>query len=155
VVQDATETFTEFARSALVKVRAGLVSAFGGELGAEATAEALAYGWEHWDEIRVMNNPTGYLYRVGRTHAVRSRRKQRRQGRTAIYPEEPVWVEPAMEQALRGLSERQRAGVSLVHGYGFTLQEVADLWGVRRSTVQWHVDRALVQLRIELGVDSD
>ncbi len=154
MVRVDTETFTEFARSALVRVRAGLVAAFGPELGADATAEALAYGWEHWDRIGGMKNPAGYLYRVGRTYAVRSLKRQRHQRAPAIYPEESVWVEPAMEQALRGLSERQRSAVSLVHGYGFTLREVADLWGVRRSTVQWHVDRALTRLRVELGVDD-
>ena len=64
MVRVDTETFTEFARSALVRVRAGLVAAFGPELGADATAEALAYGWEHWDRIGGMKNPAGYLYRV-------------------------------------------------------------------------------------------
>jgi DNA-directed RNA polymerase specialized sigma24 family protein len=34
------------------------------------------------------------------------------------------------------------------------LQEVADLWGVNRSTVYAHVDRALTKLRAQLGVDS-
>jgi RNA polymerase sigma factor (sigma-70 family) len=155
VVNVAAESFTEFARGALTKVRAGLIAGFGPELGSEATAEAMAYGWEHWDRLREMENPSGYLYRVGRTHAVRALRRQRRQLRApSSDAREPVWVEPALEQVLRELPRRQRAAVSLIHGYGFSLQEVADLWGVSRSTVQAHVDRALRQLRARLGVDS-
>ena len=32
-------------------------------------AEALAFGWEHWNRVREMDNPCGYLYRVGRSRA--------------------------------------------------------------------------------------
>ena len=39
----------------------------GPELGREAAAEALVYGWEQWDRISEMANPAGYLYRVGRS----------------------------------------------------------------------------------------
>ena len=154
MVNVATESFTEFARVALVKVRAGLIAGFGPELGADATAEAMAYGWEHWDRIRDMDNPSGYLYRVGRTYAVRTLQRQRRQQAPPAPCEGLPWVEPALEQSLEALPQRQRAAVSLVHGYGYSLQEVADLWGVRRSTVQWHVNRALRRLRARLGVDS-
>lgn len=149
------ESFTDFARTALVRVRAGLIVGFGPELGSDATAEALAYAWEHWDRLQDMQNPSGYLYRVGRTHAVRTLRNQRRQLRVpSARHEETPWVEPALQQALRELPRRQRAAVSLIHGYGYSLQDVADLWGVRRSTVQAHVERALMKLRSKLGVDS-
>ena len=151
----AAESFTDFARSALVKVRAGLIAGFGPELGSEATAEAMAYAWEHWDRLRDMQNPSGYLYRVGRTHAVRTLRNQRRRPRAPFArQEEPQWVEPMLQQVLHELPRRQRAAVSLVHGYGYSLQDVAELWGVSRSTVQAHVDRALTKLRSSLGVDS-
>jgi hypothetical protein len=46
-----------------------LAAAAGIEAGREATAEALAYGWEHWDRVGSMENPVGYLYRVGRSKA--------------------------------------------------------------------------------------
>lgn len=155
MVEVVTDSFTDFARDALVHVRAGLVAGFGPDLGSEATAEALAYGWEHWERLQGMQNPSGYLYRVGRTYAVRALRKQRRRQAPRMSPAEPVWVEPGLSRALEALPERQRAAVSLVHGYGCTLQEVANLWGVRRSTVQWHTDRALRRLRASLGVGDD
>jgi DNA-directed RNA polymerase specialized sigma24 family protein len=39
-----------------------------------------------------------------------------------------------------------------VHGFGYTLREVAELTGLRRTTVQNHSDRGLAQLRKRLGV---
>jgi hypothetical protein len=29
--------------------------------GRDAAADALAYGWEHWERIKDMKNPIGYL----------------------------------------------------------------------------------------------
>ncbi|MCH6553101.1 MAG: hypothetical protein IH793_02925 [Acidobacteria bacterium] len=39
------------------------------------------------------------------------------------------------------LSARQRTSVVLVHGYGWSYQEVGDMLGIARSSVQQHVDR--------------
>jgi RNA polymerase sigma factor (sigma-70 family) len=57
--------------------------------------------------------------------------------------------------ALSGLTERQRVCVVLVFAYEWTHQEVADLLGVARSSVQSHVERGLLHLRNEIGVPSD
>lgn len=51
------------------------VASFGLERGQEALAEAMAYAWEHWTELKEMGNPVGYLYRVGQS---RSRFRRRR-----------------------------------------------------------------------------
>jgi DNA-directed RNA polymerase specialized sigma24 family protein len=40
----------------------------------------------------------------------------------------------------------------LVHGFEYTHQEVADLLGISRSSVQNHVERGLARLRTELEV---
>ncbi len=42
----------------------------------------------------------------------------------------------------------------LVHGYGWKVSEVAEMWGVSFSTVKAHIDRALDRLRRKLGVDQ-
>lgn len=34
---------------------------------ADAAAEAMAYAFEHWDRVQGMENPSGYLYRVGQS----------------------------------------------------------------------------------------
>jgi len=60
-----------------------------------------------------------------------------------------------LQPALGSLSEAQRVSVVLVHGYGWTLREVAVLLGITVSTVQTHVERALAKLRKALEVVDD
>lgn len=43
------------------------VAAYGAERGHEALAEAFAWAWENFDSLRAMENPAGYLYRVGQS----------------------------------------------------------------------------------------
>jgi hypothetical protein len=50
-----------------------LVAAYGFEEGRDATAEAFAYAWEHWERVRQMPSALGYLFRVAQ-----SRRRRRR-----------------------------------------------------------------------------
>ena len=144
------QTFAEFHTRAEPQLRRALVARYGGEVGREATAEALAYGWENWDRIRAMSNPLGYLYRVGQSKSRRlwPRRQVFEERLEAVLP----WVEPELPRALNGLSSRQRQAVVLVHGFEYTHQEVADLLGISRSSVQNHVERGLARLRNELEV---
>lgn len=145
------ETFSTFFAEAEPRLRRAFVAAYGGERGREATAEALAYAWEHWTELERMNNPTGYLYRVGR-----SRTRGRKQRVVFTRPDAPDhWFEPGLAPALALLTERQRLAVGLVHGFGWTLREVAELTGLRVTTVQNHLDRGLARLRSILGVRED
>lgn len=147
--------FDDFFKEVEPKVRAALCAAYGIEVGAEATAEAMALGWEAWDRVSRMHNPGGYLYRVGRD---RARLIRTRQGRflplfQGVTPLGDDWFEPGLPVALERLSERQRTAVILRHGYGWTLAEVAALLGVAVPTVQKHADRGLERLRRELGVE--
>ncbi len=64
------------------------------------------------------------------------------------------WIEPGLPDALNKLSARQRQVVVLVHGFEYTHQEVADLLGISRSSVQNHVERGLARLRSELEVSD-
>jgi DNA-directed RNA polymerase specialized sigma24 family protein len=43
--------------------------------------------------------------------------------------------------------------VVLIHGFDYTLREVADLTGVKITTVQNHLERGLRRLRDQLGVE--
>lgn len=148
--QTTGQTFAEFHGSAEPSLRRALIARYGGEIGREATAEALAYGWENWDRVRSMDNPLGYLYRVGQS---RSRRLWPRRSVFEVRSgSELPWVEPGLPPALNKLSARQRQVVVLVHGFEYTHQEVADLLGISRSSVQNHVERGLARLRTELEV---
>jgi DNA-directed RNA polymerase specialized sigma24 family protein len=65
------------------------------------------------------------------------------------------WIEPGLERAVAELTEMQRVSVVLVHGFGWTANEVAELQGVKATTVQTHVQRALARLRMALEVEHD
>jgi RNA polymerase sigma factor (sigma-70 family) len=145
------DTFSTFFATAEPRLRRAFVAAYGGDRGREATAEALAYAWEHWSEVEHMRNPMGYLYRVGR-----SRTRGRKQRVLYVRAETPdAWVEPGLPAALAALTERQRVAVGLVHGYGWTLREVADVTGLHVTTVQNHLERGLAHLRSRLEVRED
>ena len=149
------QSFTSFAKELGHSLRQALIAAYGPDVGAEATAEALAYAWEHWDRLRVMRNPAGYLYRVGQSKARRGIFRRPPQLQVPIHPDGSHWFEPGLFDAIASLSDRQRAAVVLVHGYDWTVTEVAEMWGLAFSTVQRHIDRALNRLRKKLGVDGE
>ena len=140
--------------SAEPRLRRTFVAAYGSERGDEATAEALAYGWEYWARVRRMENPLGYLYRVGQSRT----RRRGRPPRSAVWEvgvSDSLLVEPGLRPALASLSELQRVVVVLVHGFEWTLSEVAELLDVSKSTVQTHLARGLARLRAELEVTED
>lgn len=146
------ERFSCFAVDAEPRLRIAHAAALGQQRGADATAEALAYGWENWERIEAMDNPCGYLYRVGRSR-VRERRRPRRL--PPVPAEVANRVEPGLPSALRSLSDRQRVAVVLIHGYEWTTREVADLLGVDVPTVTTHLRRGLAKLRKQLKVGND
>ncbi len=142
--------FRDFFESTEPALRRALVAAYGPDAGRDATAEALAWAWEHRDRLAGIDHPLRYLYRVGQS---RARRRRVRIPFNRGEWREP-WVEPELARAMRRLSERQRVAVVLVHGYEWTLAEVAALLGLSVSTVQTHVDRGLERLRTQLEVDK-
>ncbi|MEM9132260.1 MAG: sigma-70 family RNA polymerase sigma factor [Actinomycetota bacterium] len=144
-------TFESFVEASASRLRSALVAAYGPDVGADATAAALSYGWENWDRLSTMTNPAGYLYRVGQTAA---RRSTPRQGfLPAPPPDELPHFEPGLLPALEELSESQRVAVVLVHGFGWTQAEVAELLDVSPSTIRTHIARALTKLQSALEVE--
>ena len=146
------DSFTLFVKAKEQSLKVALCSAFGQEVGLEATRDALAYGWEHWERIRNMDSPAGYLWRVGRNRARRIGARRAPLFESVSLDHLP-WVEPGLPAALERLSEKQRVTVLLVHGFEWTVDEVADLLSVSRSTVQKHTERAMARLRRKLGVE--
>ena len=132
-------SFEEFVVRHELGLRRALVAAVGASAGLDAAAEALAYGWEHWDRLRDMENPGGYLFRVGKSRARHPGDRPVELPR-ADDPELP-WVEPALPAALAELPDMQRSAVLLVHTFGYSLSETAALLSVSKGTVQTHVER--------------
>ncbi len=137
-----------------VTLRRALVARNGLEVGVEAAADAMAWAVEHWDRLVTMENPTGYLYRVGQTAARRHRRRIR-----LDFPDEPRWEDaPVLEgdvfAALAKLRRNQRVAVVLVHAYEFTYRETAELLRISEAAAKNHVHRGLIKLRSILGEQS-
>jgi DNA-directed RNA polymerase specialized sigma24 family protein len=149
------ESFETFVHTAAPRLQRAFVAAYGSERGHEAAAEALGYAWEHWKRIATMDNPLGYLFRVGQSRTRPRKRLPLARMWTPAGASGDALVEPGLQDAMAELSESQRIAVVLVHGYAWTLREVAELIDVSVSTVQTHVDRALVKLRAALEVVED
>lgn len=149
----AVSAFERFFVRVEPRLRSALTSLYGADLGREATAEAMAWSYEHWDRVREMEHPIAYLYRVGQT---RTRRLRRRTPRTFAREEvvTPPEVDPRLISALAELPNRQRVAVLLVYGNDWSHGEVAALMGIAPSTVATHVARALDRLRVSLEVDA-
>jgi len=100
-----------------------------------------------------MENPNGYVYRVGYRLGLRATRRRE----PVLFdsrPEDPPAFEPELLPALFQLSPRQRQAVVMVHALGWTHADTAELLGLSTSSVQRHVERGLKKLRARLGVDD-
>ena len=100
--------FTDFADQHGERLRRVLVGGYGVEVGNDVCADAMAYAWAHWEGVREMDNPVGYLYRVAQTAARRHRRWRRR----PAFPPEPARpdesADPRIGDALARLTANQR-----------------------------------------------
>ena len=149
---DHDAAFEDFIALTEPRLRRAFLARYGADRGQEAAAEAVAYAWEHREKVLAMQNPAGYLFRVGQSRTrLRSLRPR--------FPPVPVAdvheVEPGLPAALARLSARQRLAVVLVYGYGWTHREVAELTGLSTSSIQVHVTRGLSKLRGFMGAHSE
>ena len=150
-VSEDGAAFERFVEEAGPQLGRALAAVYGFEDGQDATAEALAYAWENWQQLQHIQNLRGYLFRVGQTRG--RRKRQRVLFDIGADPEHRF--EPGLPKALAALSRQQRLAVVLVYGYGYKLREVAELTGIKPTTVQNHLSRGLSRLRGLLGVDDE
>lgn len=149
-VADQAQDFESFVRDAEPRLRRARVALRGIDDGRDAVAEALAWAWEHWDRVCELDNPVGYLFRVGQSRS----RPRRRPTLPAVDATRLPDVEPALPGALAALSPMQRGAVWLVHGCGWSYRETAEALGTTTSAVGTHVERALRKLRRALEGDA-
>ncbi len=107
----------------------------------------------HPERLAALDRPAGYLYRVGLSSTRRERRARARRARglfdPVVEPEEPF--DDELFAALARLRRDQRVAVVLVHAYGYSYREVAEVIGASESAVTNHVHRGLRRLRTLLG----
>ena len=153
---DPSATFASFFEQAEPRLRTALSGAFGAEVGRDAAADALAWAWQHRDRLHDLDNPIGYLYRVGRSCALRDVRRRevpspRSDDGTDEGREDPD-PELTLLAMVAELPEHQRVAVWMVHGLGYRHAEVGALLGCATPTVATHVRRGLSRLRQQLEV---
>lgn len=150
---DRDRDFTRFVKEIEPRLSYALAAAYGIEVGADATADSLAWAWENWNRLKEMKNPAGYLYRVGQTKARRYYRPN------VLFPpvtnREAPAVDPDLHLALVDLSRNQRVCTVLIHALGYTERDVAELLGISRWSVRTHAERGLLKLRSALEVRID
>jgi DNA-directed RNA polymerase specialized sigma24 family protein len=144
--------YSVFMAEAEPRLHGALVARYGMQRGRDAALDAMVYAWQHWERVSAMQNPVGYLYRVG-SSSVRPG-TQPPQLATVDDHREP-WIEPALEASLDALSEPQRIAVVLRHSFEWTYEEIAELLNVSVSTVRNHLARGMDKLRIGLEVSVD
>ncbi len=142
----APTEFERFAALAETKLRRAYIAAYGTDRAAEATAEALAWAWEHRERLAAMENPVGYLYRVGQSRT-RPRKHPLLPPPAALGVPD---VEPRLIEELASLPERQRVAVWLVHACEWTHREVGEALDISTSAVSTHVARGTERLRARL-----
>ena len=143
--------FDAFATDAGDRLRRVLVARHGVDVGSDLTADALAYAWEHWGRVRALANPVGYLYRVAESAG----RRHTRWRRPDPYPPErplgpPDPGDDGLHVALAGLSLDQRTCVVLVHVFGWSYGDVADVLELSVASVRNHLHRGMSNLRAVL-----
>lgn len=140
--------FERFFREVEPRLRRAFASSHGVEGAGDATAEALAWAWERWGLVQTMENPAGYLYRVGQSKSRARRTPSLPLPESLGLPD----VEPQLIPALLGLSQAQRTAVWLVHACQWRYGEAAEAMGISTSAVGTHVSRGLERLRSNFEV---
>lgn len=153
--ETAGAEFERFLGTVEPRLRVALTAAYGPADGRAAAVDALSWAWEHWEKVRAMANPAGYLFRVGQTAA------RRMKVRSFAEPADIATAHLAkfdergsldidLLRSLGDLSEQQRLIVLLVHAFGWTVRDTAEFLEVAPSTVQTHAERGLARLRKSL-----
>lgn len=147
----ATANFEAFVAEAEPRLRRAFAGSLGIDRAGDALSEAFAWAWENRSKLAELDNPVGYLYRVGQS-------KSRQKKRPELPPPDPgriPHIEPGLVEGLMNLSESQRTAVWLVHACSWSHGEVAEALDIGTSTVATHVQRGLASLRNHLGEVSD
>lgn len=152
-----TLDFDHFYRETRSSVIRALAATLGSnELAVESTDEALARACQRWERVGRLDNPAGWVYRVGLNHARNGiRRSVRRLTHPvfddAISPSADTDVaDPAIAAALLTLSFDHRAVVVCRFVLGWSEEQTAEALAIRPGTVKSRLSRALIKLERRL-----
>jgi RNA polymerase sigma factor (sigma-70 family) len=155
----SAESFEGFYRAQADRVYRALTLTVGdAELARDATAEAMARAYARWSQVSRVDNPGGWVYRVGLNWATSWWRRRRREHRL------PADLDPAVMPAdidaatalaaLRRLDTRSRAVVVCRVLLDMSTAQTAAALDIAEGTVKSRLARALATLRASLTEET-
>ena len=145
--------FHEFYREARPAVGRALAVTLGDpDLAADAVDEAMIRAYQRWSQVARLDNPGGWVYRVGLnwSRSVLRRRRRPRRVPRAEAVELPGLSEPSLHAALQELDVKHRSVVVCRYLLDLSTDETAAALHLRRGTVKSRLSRALATLRRRL-----
>lgn len=148
--------FEQFYREHLDRIHRALALAVGNPAVArEAADEAMARAYARWDRVRRLDNPAGWVFRVGLNWATSWWRKVRRERPPADDWQAPVAApDPAglaARSALDRLPTGQRTVIVCRVLLDLSTAETAAVLNLTEGTVRSRLSRGLAELRVALA----
>ena len=121
----------------------------------ELVQESFARVWAKWDRVRAMDNPAGYLFRVGLNTHRKATRRARQSARRVLVDQSSAGQDPiaevdareVLDRAILLLTPRQRAALIATNYLGLDSAEAGRALGVRPGTVRRLVSQARASLK--------
>lgn len=153
--------FDEFYSAHVHRIYRALAVTLGNDdLAREAVDEAMTRAYAHWRRVRGLDNPAGWVFRVGFNWATSWWRKVRREQGVLTEERHPrtAATDPAglaAREALARLPLRQRAVIVCRVLLDLSTAETADTLGISEGTVKSRLSRGLSALRNVLEEGSE
>jgi RNA polymerase sigma-70 factor (sigma-E family) len=126
----------------------------------DVVAEVLVRASSRWRRIARMDQPEAYVKRMIVNEFISTRRRSSRtvpmshdqldSAASGFDPHAGLPDRDALMRQVRALPRKQRAVIALRYFEGHTYDEIAELLGVRPSTVRVHASQALARLRTDV-----
>lgn len=120
----------------------------------DVAQETFSRAFERWEQVRMMENPEGWLYQVAVNLSLSSRRKTRRRflgqapDRAAPHAEPS---DPELARALGRLSPAQRTAVVLRFYLDLSIESTAQALHKQPGTIRALTSQGIARLREDLG----
>ena len=122
----------------------------------DVAQETFARAYARWPQVRMMENPQGWVYRVAVNLSISWRRQAARRilGTAPDRPfEQEASSDPSLAEALRRLAPSQRAAIVLRFYLDMSIESAAAALGKRPGTVRALTAQGIARLREDLGAD--